>query len=162
MFLDRFFYYVVAALLLFLFAQLAIDFSKERRQRISEKARADQLQLILNQKSILTNSENLKIKGAGKMELVPIKDIVYTKGAGDYVEIFMFDNTMVLHSGSLKELEKSLPATFLKVHRSYIVNTTQIVSLQRHASGTGQLFLENEQSIPVSRRIMPEVRKKLL
>ncbi|MFK8012168.1 MAG: LytTR family DNA-binding domain-containing protein [Marinicellaceae bacterium] len=160
-FLDRYFYYVVACLLVFLFIQQALDLSNQTKIHAKEKARADQLQLIIDQNNEKTNPAQLKIKGAGQLTLIALDDIAYCKGAGDYVEIFKTDNNSILYNGTLKELEMSLPVIFLKVHRSYIVNTTKIISLDRNTSGTGQLNLDNGQYIPVSRRIMPKVRESL-
>lgn len=161
LFLDRYFYYVVASLLTFLFAQQAIDLSNERNIRENEKSRADYLQLIIEQNSEKVNSAKLKIKSAGKLNLITVDQIAYCKGAGDYVEIVMLDGKNVLHYGTLKELALSMPAIFLKIHRSYIVNTTHIVALNRSNTGSGNLQLCNEIVVPVSRRIMPKIRSVL-
>jgi len=161
LFLDRYFYYIVAGLLFFLFIQQAIDYSNQRKIYAIEKARADHLQLIINQNKEKANPANLKVKGAGKINLISLDKIFYFKGAGDYVEIIMADNKTILHNGSLKELQNSLPVIFLKVHRSYIVNTSKILSLDRSPSGTGDLDLGSNIIIPVSRRIMPMVRDTL-
>lgn len=161
LFLDRYFYYVVACLLLFLFAQQAIDLSRQRKIHETEKARADHLQLIIDQNQEKTNPASLKVKGAGKIDIIPMDQITYCKGAGDYVEIFKLDNKSTLYNGTLKELESFLPVIFLKVHRSYIVNTSKIISLDRSPMGTGELGLENGSRVPVSRRIMPKVRESL-
>ncbi|MBL4660723.1 MAG: LytTR family transcriptional regulator [Alcanivoracaceae bacterium] len=161
LFLDRYFYYVVAGLLFFLFFQQAIDYSNQRKTHAIEKARADHLQLIINQNKEKANPAKLKVKGAGKIDLIPLDEIFYFKGAGDYVEITMADNKTILHNGSLKELENSLPVIFLKVHRSYIVNTNTIISLKRNSAGTGNLNLLSNMTIPVSRRIMPMVLDSL-
>ena len=101
------------------------------------------------------------MKSAGKVNLVPVNDIAYLKGAGDYVELNLVNGVQVLHYDSLNDLEKSLPTTFLRIHRSYIVNTTLIQSLERSSSGVGTLKLSNNDEVPVSRRIMPKVRKEL-
>lgn len=161
LFLDRYFYYVVASLLLFLFVQQAIDLAQQQKIHEVEKARADHLQLIIDQNQEKANPASLKVKGVGKIDIIPVDQIIYCKGAGDYVEIFKTDNSTILYSGSLKELEESLPALFLKVHRSYIVNTNAILSLKRKTEGTGNLYLDNDITVPVSRRIMPLVRESL-
>ena len=161
-FLDSYFYYVVAILMLILIAQQAIDFASEKEKRLLEKARADQLQLIIDQNNEEVARSTIKIIGAGTVEKISINQIAYCKGAGDYVELVLLDKSNILHNTSLRELESTLPNTFLKVHRSYIVNTAQITSLERVASGTGKLLLSNGLNVPVSRRIMPHVRQKLI
>jgi DNA-binding LytR/AlgR family response regulator len=68
----------------------------------------------------------------------------------------------MLHSGSLAALEKELPPLFLRVHRSHIVSLEQITDLVRLPSGVGELHLRNGLVIPVSRRVMPQVRRAFI
>nr|WP_196139578.1 LytTR family DNA-binding domain-containing protein [Aliikangiella sp. G2MR2-5] len=84
-------------------------------------------------------------------------DIFYCKASGDYVELYLKDKQMKLFSGSLKKLESELPSTFLRVHRSYLVNLDQVQSLISEAGG-GNLIMSNDEQVPVSRRLMPSVR----
>jgi len=161
-FLDVYYFYIVAALLLYLFAQQAQTLAQEERQRLAEQARADRLQMIIDQKTEQQNPGQLKVTSVGKIEMIPIHQIVYCKGAGDYVELMLEQGHSVLHGGSLNGLEEELPKTFLRVHRSYIVNTAMIQSLQRKSSGGGELLLVNQATVPVSRRILPLVRKELI
>ena len=160
-FLDVYYFYIVAALLMYLFAQQAQVFAQQERQRLLEQARADRLQMIIDQNAEKQEPGQLRVTSVGKIEMIPIHEIAYCKGAGDYVELMLINATSVLHGGSLHALEQELPKTFLRVHRSYIVNTATIESLQRNASGSGQLVLSNQLMVPVSRRILPLVRKEL-
>ncbi len=160
-FLDVYFYYSVAGLLLFLFHQEIRKISEENKLRLEEKARADRLQLVLDESREKTSPSQLKVTQQGKVDLIPTDKISVCKGARDYVELEIEGTGSILHSSSLTELEKELPATFLRVHRSYIVNTFFIRSLERDASGSGVLKLNTGATIPVSRRILPKVRKAL-
>lgn len=83
------------------------------------------------------------------------------KGARDYVEISLLDRRNVLHNETLTLMEEKLPATFLRIHRSYIVNKQLIQSLEKLPSGGGNLILSSGDTVPVSRRIMPKIRKQL-
>jgi DNA-binding LytR/AlgR family response regulator len=58
-------------------------------------------------------------------------------------------------------LEKTLPATFLRVHRSGLINVMFVKSLERVQPCTGTLRLIEGTDIPVSRRIMPKIRPSL-
>lgn len=160
-FLNVAFFYCVAALLLFLIGQQAILFAKERILRLDASDRARRLELALEQARQKGAPERLSVHSAGKTELVDIGDIVYCKGAGDYVEIAATTGARLLHLAKLHELEKELPQTFLRVHRSYIVNTSHVRSLTREANGVGALAMVNGESVPVSRRILPNVRSAL-
>lgn len=161
-FLDIYFFYIVAGFLAMLFVQQVRVYAEEREARMRQKSRADKLQLIIDQNEAAAGQRTLSVSSANKSELVTIADIAYCKGAGDYVELVLVAGNTVLHSDSLNELEQNLPPTFLRVHRSYIVNTALIASLQRKASGTGVVVLKNGDSVPVSRRIMPHVKERLV
>ena len=160
-FLDTYFYYSVAGLLLFLFAGEIRKNNEDRRLRAQEQARADRLQLALDESKEATAPSQIKITSQGKVELISTDLISICKGARDYVELEIEDRGTILHDSSLNQLEEALPATFLRVHRSYIVNTRFINALEREASGSGRLLLTNGATVPVSRRILPKVRKAL-
>ncbi|NVJ97490.1 MAG: LytTR family transcriptional regulator [Alphaproteobacteria bacterium] len=160
-FLDVYFYYVVAALLLFLFFQQLQDMAAIKAQQAADQARTDRLELALAEARQKQVPSAVAVKTSGEVEMVQTEELVYCQGARDYVELVVTDGSRKLHGGSLTELEKSLPITFLRVHRSYIVNTRFVEKLERDASGSGTLSLSGGETIPVSRRIMPTVRKAL-
>ncbi|MCA1749267.1 MAG: LytTR family DNA-binding domain-containing protein, partial [Parasphingopyxis sp.] len=66
-----------------------------------------------------------------------------------------------LYSTSLAALERTLPETFIRIHRSHIVNTAFVSALDRDSAGTGTLRLADGDEVPVSRRVMPSVRAAL-
>jgi len=160
-FLNVTFFYLVAALLVALFINEIQTYAEERKERLEEKARAEKLQTILEQSQDRDTSESINVGSAGTFEVIKIIDIIYCKGAGDYAELVLADGRSLLHSDRLTDLEKSLPSMFLRVHRSFIVNTTLINSLARKSSGVGELSLFGNHTVPVSRRIMPSVREQL-
>lgn len=164
-FLDAVFFFVVAALLLFLFGQQATALAREQQLGIALSSRARQLQAALDQartrEQPQSQSQTIKVVDAGRIELVSTDKITHCSGAGDYVELYFADGSTRLHSGSLNEMEAELPSAFLRVHRSHIVNSVFVASLKRASSGVGQLRMTTGETVPVSRRIMPTVRKSI-
>lgn len=160
-FLDLSFFYVVAAFLVFLMHQQARALASERALQQQQRARADQLQRVLDERREAHSECVLSVVSTGRLRPVPARQIVHVRGAGDYMELHLEDGSQHLHSVTLTELETQLPSSFLRVHRSFIVNTRHIDRLQRHDGGTGTLILHNGVEIPVSRRVMPTVRKAL-
>ncbi len=159
-FLDSNYYFVLALLLLTLFlSQARLLWSFERKYVESEFQRR-QLEAVLGELSD-ENEHFLIVDTNARRERVSVEDIAYISGAGDYVAIHLVSGKEILHSTSLSALEDELPLSFLRVHRSHIVNTVQIKSLDRHTSGTGELSLNSGVVVPVSRRIMPRVRQRL-
>lgn len=162
-FLDAIFFYLVAALLLFLFAQQAAVLAREQRLGIALASHARQLEAALDQARTPQQqpSPKIRIVDTGRIELVSTEQITHCSGAGDYVELNFTDGSKRLHNGSLNEMEVELPSAFLRVHRSHIVNTAFVESLRRQPSGVGQLRVTTGEIVPVSRRIMPMVRRTL-
>ena len=164
-FLDAIFFYLVAALLLCLFAQQAAMLAREQHLRIALSSRAQQLQAALDQAQVRSQPtvqpQKIRIIDTGRIVLVAVDRITHCSGAGDYVELNFADGSKRLHGGSLNELEGELPPAFLRVHRSHIVNTAFVESLEREASGVGRLRMSSGAFVPVSRRIMPMVRRAI-
>ncbi|MEN1726836.1 MAG: LytTR family DNA-binding domain-containing protein, partial [Pseudomonadota bacterium] len=160
-FIDHAFYLLTALFLVVLMVLQAMAYSRERQGQIEQRLRADQLQRVLDQAAAEREPLVLSVPGTGTVQSVPISDVVRVQGAGDYVELHLGDGREVLHSATLNELDAELPSHFLRVHRSHLVNTCWIERLVRNESGTGTLHLSNGQTVPVSRRIMPGVRRAL-
>ncbi len=78
-------------------------------------------------------------------------DIDYIEAAGNYLSLHIGDNDYLTRS-SLKAISARLPETFKQVHRSYIVNTDQIVSTTPTGSGDKILTLTSGSTVPMSRR----------
>lgn len=158
------FYYIITGALIFLFVLQAQKLNQEQKDKEAEQALVAKLQFKLEQNQQQTEASSIKINSAGKIEIIASNQVMFCKAAGDYVEINLIDHQQRLFTGSLKELESSLPKTFLRVHRSYLVNVEFIRSLhtkslqQSETSGPGFLQLQNAVEVPVSRRIMPMVR----
>jgi DNA-binding LytR/AlgR family response regulator len=160
-FLDTYFYYAAAGILLFLVYRQALTLVGERRRRRMEEMRAGRLEAALAEARQRTAPAQLQLVSAGRVDYVPTDTIAQLKGAGDYVEVHYADGRTALYNGSLAGLETDLPETFLRVHRSHIVNTAFVDALERDPSGVGRLLLSNGAAVPVSRRIMPKVRSAL-
>lgn len=87
----------------------------------------------------------LSVKADYKTQLVRISDIVYLESAGEYVRLHIEGNSTITTLFRLKNMEAALPQeSFLRVHRSYIVNLKRISSYTK-----GRIFLDNGEYIPL-------------
>lgn len=83
------------------------------------------------------------------------KDIYCIEAKGDYIEFKTTTKKYLVHS-TLKKIEALLPSsTFLKIHRSYIINTKHIIDIEDNS------VLINQYVIPISRSNKPELMKRL-
>jgi hypothetical protein len=161
-FLDLYLFYLIAFLLVFLVMQQAINYAYELHHEREQQARMDRLQAATVPQTVVEDEDIvLMVSSAGKMQRVLARDIAHVQGAGDYAELHLIGGQHFLHTSGLNELENELPNYFLRAHRSHIVNTRYVERLHRSEGGTGFLLMHNGKSVPVSRRIMPNMRKAL-
>jgi DNA-binding LytR/AlgR family response regulator len=100
------------------------------------------------------------LRGGGTRLLVR-GSILYLQAHGDYVRIYA-DSGRFLLRGRLSELEHRWTAHgFVRVHRQYLVNLWRAVELRPEPNGTAVLALEDGSEIPVARREVPELRRRL-
>lgn len=86
---------------------------------------------------------------------INIPDICVIEAKGDYIKIKAEDKNYIVHS-TLKKIEEKLPnSLFLKVHRSYIINTKKIVDIEDNS------VLIKQDVIPVSRANKKELMQRL-
>ena len=91
------------------------------------------------------DKEFISVKADYKTQLVKIADIVYLESAGEYVRLHIEGSSTITTLFRLKNMETTLPQdTFLRVHRSYIVNIKRIASYTK-----GRIFLDNGEYIPL-------------
>jgi len=104
--------------------------------------------------------ENIAIKSGRNINVVPVSEIRYLKSEGDYVMIhtpagrFMKEQTM-------KYFEQNLPAQFVRVHRSYIVNMRSIMRIERYGKGEQLVVLQGGATIRISETGYRELKARL-
>ena len=87
----------------------------------------------------------LSVKANSKIVKVFIDDILFIEGLKEYVKIVCATENIVTFE-RLKNLKAILPANqFLRVHKSYIINTTKVTSIEGNLLRIGTHF------IPISR-----------
>lgn len=75
----------------------------------------------------------ITVKSEYRLVRVPLSEIDYIEGLKDYVKIYTTGNERpVLSLMSIKSLEETLPSgTFMRVHRSFIVNLDRVRLVER-------------------------------
>ena len=101
------------------------------------------------------DQDHLFIKVDTKLIKLQNTDILFVESMGDYVK-FVTPNKKYVTLNTIKNLEEKLDkATFLKVHRSYLVNLTKIDDLD------GNILLIQGNQVPISKGHRDEVLKRL-
>lgn len=97
----------------------------------------------------------------GGTRLVPRSSILYLQAHGDYVRVVTADGRYLLR-GRLGELERRwTPHGFHRVHRGYVVNLRRVVELRPQLNGTAVLVLADDSRVPIARREVADLRRRL-
>jgi DNA-binding LytR/AlgR family response regulator len=99
--------------------------------------------------------DHIFIKADGKLIRLLNDDILYVESMGDYVR-FVTANKKYLSHNTIKCLEEKMNGlTFMKVHRSYIVNINKVANIRDN------ILLISNNEIPISKANRPEVMKRI-
>lgn len=94
--------------------------------------------------------ERLVVRAAGSVTVIDVAEIDYIE-AEDYYVLLHAGTRHVLYRESMRDLEALLPRSFVRIHRSTIVNAERIIELRTHASGEHRVILRGGIELSVSR-----------
>lgn len=101
----------------------------------------------------------LAIRDGGETVCVDVANIDWVDAAGDYMCVHAAGNTYVLR-GTMKHLEEVLdPETFVRVHRSAIVNRHRVTSMRPHRNGEYFLQLGSDTELKLSRKYKKSIER---
>jgi DNA-binding LytR/AlgR family response regulator len=97
----------------------------------------------------------------GSTRLVARGSILYVQSHGDFVRIVTPEGRFLLRT-TLAEIERRWePFGFVRVHRQYIANLPRAVELRPLLGGTAELVFSEGQTVPVARRSVSELSRRL-
>ena len=113
----------------------------------------------LNRKKNLNNNvieqKFLTVKNGTRITKLDVSKVLVIKTDRPYTVIFSLDQKL-LHDESLKKLESLLdPKTFIRVHRSAIINKNHIKEISSRKNGDYDVILTNQHSVRLSRHYRP-------
>lgn len=84
------------------------------------------------------------------LHFVEVADILYCRSEGSYTNLLFMDGESMLLSKPIKDVgELLIPAGFLRVHNSYLINLSHIKKYIRGEGG--EIIMKNGDTVPVSR-----------
>jgi len=97
----------------------------------------------------------------GAVRLVPRSAILYAQAQGDFVRIVTDEGRYLLRV-TLAEMESRWePFGFARVHRQYVANLSQARELRPSLGSTAELVFADGHTVPVARRQVAELRRRL-
>ncbi|NQE63073.1 LytTR family DNA-binding domain-containing protein [Caulobacter sp. RHG1] len=98
----------------------------------------------------------LEVRDGAQTVYVPVADILWVEAAGNYVELHTVGDRAILMRTTLAGIGERLESLgFLRIHRSRLVNTVSVTSIESHASGDATLLLTGGKMVSASRRYRP-------
>ncbi len=101
------------------------------------------------------------LRGRGT-RLLPRSAILYVEAQGDFVRIYTDEGGRYLLRASLADLSARWNThAFVRVHRRYVVNLRRAVEVRPNLNGTADLVLADGSEVPVARRNLPDLLRRL-
>ncbi len=99
------------------------------------------------------SADYIVVKSGNKHHKIFLKDMVFIESLKDYIQIHLENNTNIVTKYTLADIEKKLMAyNFLRVHRSFIINTAKIT-----AFSSNEIDLNQSNEIPIGASYKDEV-----
>ncbi|MCL2073136.1 MAG: LytTR family transcriptional regulator [Marinilabiliaceae bacterium] len=94
--------------------------------------------------------ERISVKQGSDIHIIKTTDIFYIEAYGDYVLIYT-EATKFIKEQTMYYFESVLPAQFVRIHRSYIVNTDFMIRLELFGKESYNIRLKNGVTIKASK-----------
>lgn len=107
-----------------------------------------------------TPPERLLIKKLGREFLIQTADVEWVEASGNYANLHS-KNSIYPMRITMEKLEKKLPTQFTRIHRSTIVNLTQVREVQPLDTGDYQIALHSGKNLVLSRRYRDGFKTRL-
>jgi len=143
---------------------LVKPFDQERFDRALERARrflSEERRPAPPQQRQERTRERFAVRARGQIVFLKAVNIDWIGAEGNYARLYTREGSYLIRE-SLQHLEETLDAaTFVRVHRSAIVNVDRIGKLVPGPEGTFSIVLLNEVSIPLGPTFRPKLESLL-
>ncbi len=132
-----------------------------RRFGVGEPARADLRRLLREIERKDDIMRRFPVKTGEKIIIIPEERIQFFKAEDKYTFLHTVEEAHII-APALRELEMRLdPATFLRIHRAYIVNLEMIVSIHHWFGGRLLVRTRKKEDITVGSNYLAKFKEKL-
>jgi len=109
-----------------------------------------------------TEATTLPVKLGDRVIFVRLDEVSYFKADEKYVSIITKHSKSYMLDTSLKQLEEKLPASFIRVHKTFLINKNLIKEIRKHFNNRFILILDDyDQSRITSGRSYYQVVREL-
>jgi two-component system LytT family response regulator len=112
--------------------------------------------------SSMRTLDRIVFKTANRVRLLPVEQISWIEADGPYVKLHMRDGSVHLQRGLLGSLDSALDdRSFVRIHRSAIVNIDVVQELRQDAHGDYVAVLRDRTEVRVGRRFRARLQARL-
>lgn len=122
----------------------------EQLEQAISKAKAALLKTQVSTDDAALVTGTIALNTQEEIRIVEIDQIIRLEAMGNYTTFYSADGNKILVTKTLKEFETSLPASFIRVHQSHLVNRAQIKAYIKTEGG--YLRMKDGSDVPVSTR----------
>ena len=121
-------------------------------QKFLQQSSSQPTQSVLETAAQSPGQQNrIVVKVGNKIKIIPVTQINYLEAADDYVKIITAEGSF-LKKRTMNFFEQSLSTWhFVRIHRSYIVNTQLITRIDAHEKDSHLVLLSSGAKLPVSK-----------
>lgn len=100
------------------------------------------------------------LRGGGT-RLLSRSSVLYLQAHGDYVRVASTEGRFIVRARLSDLEERWAPHGFVRVHRGFVVNLRRAVEVRPRLNGTAVLVMADGAEVPIARRQVGELRRKL-
>lgn len=104
----------------------------------------------------------IAVRRFGRIDLVAVDDLLYVEGSDKYSELVLANGQRRFHDKCLGRVEASLPRSFVRIHKSYVVRFAMISRLRVLRGSRYYAELKNGQRLPVGRSRYATIKSRLV
>ncbi|WP_298763176.1 LytTR family DNA-binding domain-containing protein [uncultured Polaribacter sp.] len=139
----------------YLLKPITIDRFKKSLEKLLKPVNDKKSSTNIKDTNIKENANYIYVNVEKRLVKIDIPKILLVEAKGDYINIKTEKKNYIVHS-TLKKIEEKLPSKlFLRIHRSFIINTTEIIDIEDNT------VLIQKHVIPISRSNKPELIRRL-
>ncbi|MDR1160935.1 MAG: LytTR family transcriptional regulator [Tannerellaceae bacterium] len=123
-----------------------------QKKREEQEALPEEQEITTDNKQMEEPGETIdkiSVKDGGRIHIIKLNELFCIQACGDYVTLFTPSGQFIKEQ-TMKHFEKHLPADFVRIHRSSIVNTNYIMRVELYGKESYHIRLKNGTSLRAS------------
>lgn len=139
----------------------AVRKAVEKIQSAEESNRKPANELLEKKPDPVSPINRVVVRKGNAINLIPVDQVKYIEAQDDYVMIY-HSSGKAMKQETMKFYEENLPSSdFVRIHRSYIVNVTEIKRIEPYGKDNHVAILQSGDKIPVSRAGYKQLKEDL-